>query len=139
MGQQNRFLFSLRIVMEILSLAADAVLVLLITAAVYYVCVKKSPEIPKPRVDYSKAMVAEADPSLPKFTREELKKYNGHDGQPIYIGVANKVFDCMAGERFYGIGGAYSMFAGRDVSRAAGKFSTDEKYLDNWNVDDLTH
>jgi hypothetical protein len=39
-------------------------------------------------------MVAEADPSLPKFTREELKKYNGHDGQPIYIGVANKVFDC---------------------------------------------
>jgi hypothetical protein len=31
------------------------------------------------------------------------------------------------------------MFAGRDISRAAGKFSTDEKYLDNWNVDDLTH
>lgn len=30
---------------------------------------------------------------LPKFTAEELKKYNGQDGQPVYVAYQGRVYD----------------------------------------------
>lgn len=59
-----------------------------------------------------------------------MKEHNGQqadipDGYataPIYVGLANKVFDCsFGGVTFYGPNGAYERFAGVDASRALAK------------------
>ncbi|CAH1390896.1 unnamed protein product [Nezara viridula] len=71
----------------------------------------------------------EPEPELPKmkkrdFTLEELKAYdgNGPDGR-ILIAVNGKVFDVTKGKRFYGPGGPYAAFGGRDASRGLATFS----------------
>ncbi|KAK6630218.1 hypothetical protein RUM43_015011 [Polyplax serrata] len=71
------------------------------------------------------------EPKLPKlrkdFTVEELKKYDGTqpDGR-ILVAVNGKVFDVThKGKRFYGPGGPYSAFGGRDATRGLAKFSVD--------------
>ena len=43
---------------------------------------------------------------------------NGLDGNPIYISVFGRVYDVTEGEKFYGEGASYGMFAGKDVTRA---------------------
>lgn len=60
------------------------------------------------------------------MTFDELKKYNGRgeDGR-ICVAVLGKVFDCSKGRRFYGPGGPYSTFAGRDATRALATFDVD--------------
>lgn len=40
----------------------------------------------------------------------------GEDGAPIYIGLLGTVFDVSKGASFYGKGGAYHVFAGRDAT-----------------------
>ncbi|KAJ1530319.1 hypothetical protein ONE63_005235 [Megalurothrips usitatus] len=68
------------------------------------------------------------EPQLPKirkdFTVEEMKKYdgNGSDGR-ILVAVNGKVFDVTKGKRFYGPGGPYAAFGGRDASRGLATFS----------------
>lgn len=52
------------------------------------------------------------------FTREELWRYRGENGSPIYLAVKGKVFDVTVGRPHYGPGAGYSSFAGRDASRA---------------------
>nr|CAD7441157.1 unnamed protein product [Timema bartmani] len=70
----------------------------------------------------------EPEPELPKlrkdFTVEELKKYDGtgSDGR-VLVAVNGKVFDVTKGKRFYGPGGPYSAFGGRDASRGLATFS----------------
>ncbi|XP_014214179.1 membrane-associated progesterone receptor component 1 [Copidosoma floridanum] len=67
---------------------------------------------------------------LPKirrdFTVEELKPYNGTgpDGR-ILVAVNGNVFDVTKGARYYGPGGPYSAFGGRDASRGLATFSID--------------
>jgi membrane-associated progesterone receptor component len=70
------------------------------------------------------------DADIPAFTRDEIRKYDGKNGSKIYIACAAKVFDCTEGAAIYGPGGEYEAYAGRDISRAAAKFSVDAKYLD---------
>lgn len=36
----------------------------------------------------------EKDAKLKEFTREEIRSFDGKEGRPIYIAIANKVFDC---------------------------------------------
>lgn len=49
----------------------------------------------------------------------QLALYNGSDARlPILLALNGSVYDVSAGKRFYGPGGMYSFFAGRDASRA---------------------
>ncbi|KAL1464621.1 hypothetical protein WDU94_004251 [Cyamophila willieti] len=84
------------------------------------------------------------EPELPKmkkrdFTTEELKAYdgNGPDGR-ILIGVNHKVFDVTKGKRFYGPGGPYAAFAGRDASRAFATFTVAPGKDEYDDLSDLT-
>lgn len=81
------------------------------------------------------------------LTSEDISKHKGEDGEeipegfataPIYIGAGNKVFDAsFGGVEFYGAGGGYSKFAGRDISRALAKMSFDPADLADSSTDDL--
>lgn len=72
------------------------------------------------------------------FTPEELKKYDGKqsDGR-ILFAVLGKVFDVSNAAHHYGPGGSYSIFAGRDASRALATFSVDESAFKD-GYDDLS-
>ena len=73
------------------------------------------------------------------FTREELKEFDGRDEtKPILLGCKGKVYDVSKGEGFYGPGGSYSAFAGRDASRALAMSSTDLEVASNPRTDDLS-
>lgn len=62
------------------------------------------------------------------YTLSQLKQYDGSDpSKPIYVAVKGRIFDVTAGKSFYGPGGDYSMFAGKDASRALAKMSKKEE------------
>jgi len=63
------------------------------------------------------------------FTPPELKPFNGEKNMPVYIAVRGKVFDVTPGRHFYGPGGPYENFAGRDASRGLACNSFDEDML----------
>ncbi|KAF2205019.1 DNA damage response protein [Delitschia confertaspora ATCC 74209] len=63
------------------------------------------------------------------FTPPELFPYNGLNGMPVYLAVRGRVFDVTAGRNFYGPGGPYANFAGRDASRGLACGSFDEDML----------
>ncbi|KAL6012209.1 Bifunctional protein GlmU [Asimina triloba] len=63
-----------------------------------------------------------------EFTLEQLKQFDGSDeSKPIYVGVKGRVFDVSAGKSFYGPGGPYCIFAGKEASRALAKMSKNEE------------
>jgi membrane-associated progesterone receptor component len=78
---------------------------------------------------------------------DDLAKHCGEEGEevpegyaaaPIYIGAGDKVFDAsFGGAVFYGAGGGYNRFAGKDVSRALAKMSFDPEDVANTSIDDL--
>ncbi|XP_013138647.1 PREDICTED: membrane-associated progesterone receptor component 1-like [Papilio polytes] len=72
------------------------------------------------------------------LTTAELKKYDGtgSDGR-VLLAVNGVIFDVTRGKRFYGPGGPYSAFAGKDATRglATGSVSADDKEWDD--VSDL--
>ncbi|TPX17713.1 uncharacterized protein E0L32_002814 [Thyridium curvatum] len=63
------------------------------------------------------------------FTPRTLLPFNGEDGAPVYLAVRGKVFDVTSGRNFYGPGGPYANFAGRDASRGLAHHSFDEDML----------
>ncbi|KAL9096664.1 MAG: hypothetical protein Q9165_001152 [Trypethelium subeluteriae] len=63
------------------------------------------------------------------FTPPELLPYNGTNNMPVYLGVRGKIFDVTSGRNFYGPGGPYENFAGRDASRGLACGSFDEEML----------
>ncbi|KAF2236824.1 cytochrome b5 [Viridothelium virens] len=63
------------------------------------------------------------------FTPPELLPYNGTNHMPVYLAVRGKIFDVTSGRNFYGPGGPYENFAGRDASRGLACGSFDEEML----------
>ena len=63
------------------------------------------------------------------FTPPALKPYNGTNGMPVYLAIRGQVFDVTSGSSFYGPGGPYENFAGRDASRGLACHSFDESML----------
>ncbi|XP_076936544.1 receptor-like protein kinase HERK 1 [Bidens hawaiensis] len=70
-----------------------------------------------------------------KFSVEKLKAYDGSDPQkPLLMAIKGQVYDVSQSRMFYGPGGPYSVFAGKDASRALAKMSFEDKDMN----DDLT-
>jgi len=73
----------------------------------------------------------ERRPPLPEaderdYSSEELAAYDGSDpGKPLLIAIRGQVYDLRHGRDFYGPGGPYEMFAGKDCTRALAKMSFD--------------
>jgi predicted heme/steroid binding protein len=72
-----------------------------------------------------------------QLTEEELKKYTGEDGQPIYLAIDGKIFDVSASPAFYGPGGHYHHFVGKDATRAWVTECWDEPEQFTWRMDDV--
>ncbi|KAI5306990.1 hypothetical protein KEM56_005825 [Ascosphaera pollenicola] len=63
------------------------------------------------------------------YTPTTLLPFNGEHDAPVYLAVRGKVYDVTAGKNFYGPGGPYVNFAGRDASRGLACQSFDEEML----------
>ncbi|ESZ96432.1 membrane-associated progesterone receptor component 1 [Sclerotinia borealis F-4128] len=63
------------------------------------------------------------------FTPPELAPFSGLNNTPVYLAVRGRVFDVSNGRNFYGPGGPYENFAGRDASRGLAKGSFDAEML----------
>ncbi|XP_057810390.1 probable steroid-binding protein 3 [Salvia miltiorrhiza] len=73
-----------------------------------------------------------------ELTPKQLEAYDGSDpSKPIYVAVRGNIYDVTTGKSFYGPGGAYAVFAGKDASRALAKMSKDESDVVP-NLDGLT-
>ena len=60
------------------------------------------------------------------YSLSELAAYDGSDSaKPLLIGIRGQVYDVTRGRDFYGPGGPYGMFAGKDCTRALAKVSFD--------------
>jgi membrane-associated progesterone receptor component len=63
----------------------------------------------------------------------------GYAVAPIYLGAGDKVYDVsFGGVAFYGPGGSYHKFAGRNASRALAKMSLDDEDSKSCDITDLT-
>ncbi|CAI8604504.1 unnamed protein product [Vicia faba] len=67
---------------------------------------------------------------LGEITEEELKGYDGNDhDKPLLMAIKGQIYDVSQSRMFYGPGGPYALFAGKDASRALAKMSFEEKDL----------
>jgi membrane-associated progesterone receptor component len=89
------------------------------------------------RVNVLSAHLCASTSSTKSFTKEELSKYTGEDGTPVYLCLKGTVFDVTAGKGFYGPGGGYAVLAGKDASRALAKMDLSAESTRNPRVDDL--
>lgn len=83
------------------------------------------------------------EPELPKlkkqdFTVQDLKKYDGNqpDGR-VLVAVNGNVYDVTKGKKFYGPGGPYSAFGGKDASRGLATFQISVKETEYDDLSDL--
>ncbi len=63
------------------------------------------------------------------YTPRTLLPFSGENGSSVFMAVRGRVFDVSTGRNFYGPGGPYANFAGRDASRGLASHSFDEDML----------
>ncbi|XP_057950541.1 membrane steroid-binding protein 2-like [Malania oleifera] len=67
---------------------------------------------------------------LGEVTEEELRAYDGSDSKkPLLMAIKGQIYDVSQSRMFYGPGGPYALFAGKDASRALAKMSFEDKDL----------
>ncbi|KAK9143443.1 hypothetical protein Syun_012843 [Stephania yunnanensis] len=91
-----------------------------------------APPPPPPRTrDYEEETEPLPPPvQLGEITEEELKLYDGSDPKkPLLMAIKAQIYDVSHSRMFYGPGGPYALFAGKDASRALAKMSFEEKDL----------
>jgi membrane-associated progesterone receptor component len=64
-----------------------------------------------------------------KYTPRTLCPFDGRKEPQVFLAVSRKVYDVTPGKAFYGPGGPYEAFAGRDASRGLAKGSFDQDML----------
>ncbi|XP_054788324.1 probable steroid-binding protein 3 [Prosopis cineraria] len=73
-----------------------------------------------------------------EMTDQELRTYNGSDpNKPILVSIRSQIYDVSAGRNFYGPGGPYAMFAGKECSRALALLSFKPEDI-NGNLEGLS-
>lgn len=81
---------------------------------------------------------AQSTSDVLKLTEEDLKAYDGTDpDKPIYLGINGIIFDVSASPAFYGPGGHYNHFVGKDATRAWVTECWDEPEQFTWRMDDV--
>ncbi|CAN1158845.1 Membrane steroid-binding protein 2 [Linum perenne] len=67
---------------------------------------------------------------LGEIGEDELKQYDGTDPKkPLLMAIKGQIYDVSQSRMFYGPGGPYALFAGKDASRALAKMSFEDKDL----------
>lgn len=123
--------FLTSVINEIIYSPLNLVLVTIITILVYKIF----------RSRQQPAAAPPPEPELPRlrkdFTVAELKAFDGTqpDGR-VLVAVNGTVYDVTKGKRFYGPGGPYAAFGGRDASRGLATFSVTSNDKDEY--DDLS-
>jgi len=118
---------------EIINSPLNLLLIAIITFLIFKIFKSRQPPKPSPP----------SEPELPKlrrdFTVAELKAYDGNqpDGR-VLVAVNGTVYDVTRGKRFYGPGGPYAAFGGRDASRGLATFSVTASELEYDDLSDLT-
>ncbi|KAK4283168.1 hypothetical protein QN277_000150 [Acacia crassicarpa] len=87
---------------------------------------------PPPRPRNLEEMVQPLPPPVQvgEVSEEELKAYDGSDPKkPLLMAIKGQIYDVSQSRMFYGPGGPYALFAGKDASRALAKMSFEEKDL----------
>lgn len=81
---------------------------------------------------FSMSKVVQPQQAIAKrnFTARQLSEFDGGDNDtPVYMAVRGIVYDVSKGRGFYGKGGPYENFAGRDASRGLALSSFDKEVL----------
>lgn len=123
--------FLASVINEIIYSPLNLVLVAIITILVYKIF----------RSRQQPAAAPPPEPELPRlrkdFTVAELRAFDGTqpDGR-VLVAVNGTVYDVTKGKRFYGPGGPYAAFGGRDASRGLATFSVTSN--DKEEYDDLS-
>jgi len=104
-----------------------------VAAALYHVVsglfAAPPPPPPRPREE------PEAEPLPPpvqmgEVSEEELSQYDGSDPKkPLLMAIKGQIYDVTQSRMFYGPGGPYALFAGKDASRALAKMSFEPQDL----------
>ncbi|XP_026191850.1 membrane steroid-binding protein 1 [Cyclospora cayetanensis] len=78
--------------------------------------------------------------NLKRFTLDELHKCRGGPSNDLLVGIQGLVYNVganEAGRMFYGPGGSYHIFAGRDATVALAKMALEEGMLNSLSLCDL--
>ncbi|XP_059478775.1 membrane-associated progesterone receptor component 1-like [Neocloeon triangulifer] len=123
------------VLLQIVSSPLNIALVGLILVLLYKIWKSRQPS--------AAAAAHVSEPELPKlrkdFTVEDLRAFAGDSGDGrILIAVNGKVFDVTRGRRFYGPGGPYAAFGGRDASRGLATFQVGPGKDEYDDLSDLT-